>query len=62
MTIVRSSHVPLTLSQAGVFTQDVYEFAESINRTAIGPYHQTVGFSGGYFLVRLCLLAALHAC
>ncbi|KAI0711522.1 FAD-binding domain-containing protein [Earliella scabrosa] len=35
---------------AGVFTQDVYEFAESINRTAIGPYHQTVGFSGGYFL------------
>ncbi|PIL27745.1 hypothetical protein GSI_10898 [Ganoderma sinense ZZ0214-1] len=35
---------------AGVFTQDVYEFADSINRTIIGGYHQTVGFSGGYFL------------
>ncbi|KAI0765219.1 FAD-binding domain-containing protein [Fomes fomentarius] len=35
---------------AGVFTQDVYEFAEKVNRTIIGGYHQTVGFSGGYFL------------
>ena len=41
--------------QAGVFTQDVYEFADSINRTIIGGYHQTVGFSGGYFLVRCSL-------
>ena len=46
------------LSQAGVVTQDLYEFADSVNRTIIGGYHQTIGFSGGYFLVRtpfLCL-------
>ncbi|KAI0371373.1 FAD-binding domain-containing protein [Pilatotrama ljubarskyi] len=35
---------------AGVFTQDVYEFADKVNRTVIGGYHQTIGFSGGYFL------------
>ncbi|RPD55526.1 FAD-binding domain-containing protein [Lentinus tigrinus ALCF2SS1-7] len=35
---------------AGVFTQDVYEFADSVNRTIIAGYHQTIGFSGGYFL------------
>ncbi|TFK90401.1 FAD-binding domain-containing protein [Polyporus arcularius HHB13444] len=35
---------------AGVFTQDVYEYADSVNRTVVAGYHQTVGFSGGYFL------------
>ncbi|KAI1789969.1 FAD-binding domain-containing protein [Ganoderma leucocontextum] len=35
---------------AGVLTQDLYEFADSVNRTIIGGYHQTVGFSGGYLL------------
>ncbi|KAI0751340.1 FAD-binding domain-containing protein [Daedaleopsis nitida] len=35
---------------AGVFTQELYEFADSVNRTVIGGYHQTIGFSGGYFL------------
>ncbi|KAI1782089.1 FAD-binding domain-containing protein [Ganoderma leucocontextum] len=35
---------------AGVITQDLYEFADSVNRTIIGGYHQTVGFSGGYLL------------
>ncbi|KAI0707571.1 FAD-binding domain-containing protein [Cerioporus squamosus] len=35
---------------AGVFTQDVYEYADSVNRTIIAGYHQTIGFSGGYFL------------
>ncbi|KAM5541134.1 hypothetical protein V8D89_005063 [Ganoderma adspersum] len=35
---------------AGVLAQDVYEFADSVNRTIIGGYHQTVGFSGGYFI------------
>ncbi|EIW51643.1 FAD-binding domain-containing protein [Trametes versicolor FP-101664 SS1] len=34
----------------GVLTQDVYEFADSVNRTVIGGYHQTIGFGGGYFL------------
>ncbi|KAI0712970.1 FAD-binding domain-containing protein [Cerioporus squamosus] len=38
---------------AGVFTQDVYEYADSVNRTIIAGYHQTVGFSGGYFLVQV---------
>lgn len=37
--------------QPGVLTQDVYEFADSVNRTVIGGYHQTIGFGGGYFLV-----------
>ena len=37
--------------QAGVLTQDVYKFADSVNRTIIGGYHQTIGFSGGYILV-----------
>ncbi|PIL34928.1 hypothetical protein GSI_02715 [Ganoderma sinense ZZ0214-1] len=35
---------------AGVLAQDVYQFADRVNRTVIGGYHQTVGFSGGYFL------------
>ncbi|KAI0777346.1 FAD-binding domain-containing protein [Trametes elegans] len=35
---------------SSVFTQDVYEFADKVNRTVIAGYHQTVGFSGGYFL------------
>ncbi|KAM5541133.1 hypothetical protein V8D89_005062 [Ganoderma adspersum] len=35
---------------AGVLAQDVYKFADGVNRTIIGGYHQTVGFSGGYFL------------
>ncbi|EJF63609.1 FAD-binding domain-containing protein [Dichomitus squalens LYAD-421 SS1] len=35
---------------AGVVTQDVYEYADGINRTIIAGYHQTIGFSGGYFL------------
>ncbi|PIL34937.1 hypothetical protein GSI_02724 [Ganoderma sinense ZZ0214-1] len=35
---------------AGVLAQDVYAFADSVNRTIIGGYHQTVGFSGGYLL------------
>ncbi|KAI0646623.1 FAD-binding domain-containing protein [Trametes meyenii] len=34
----------------GVLTQDVYEFADKVNRTVIGGYHQTIGFSGGYLL------------
>ena len=38
--------------QAGVLAQDVYKFADSVGRTIIGGYHQTVGFSGGYLLVR----------
>ncbi|RPD55527.1 FAD-binding domain-containing protein [Lentinus tigrinus ALCF2SS1-7] len=35
---------------AGVETQDVYEFADSVSRTVIGGYHETIGFSGGYLL------------
>ncbi|KAI1789988.1 FAD-binding domain-containing protein [Ganoderma leucocontextum] len=35
---------------AGVLTQDLYEFADSVNRTIVAGYHQTVGFSGGYLL------------
>ncbi|KAI0824884.1 FAD-binding domain-containing protein [Trametes gibbosa] len=34
----------------GVMTQDVYAYADSVNRTVIGGYHQTIGFGGGYFL------------
>lgn len=37
--------------QPGALTQDVYEFADAVNRTVIGGYHQTIGFGGGYFLV-----------
>ncbi|TFK79160.1 hypothetical protein K466DRAFT_606358 [Polyporus arcularius HHB13444] len=43
---------------AGVFTQDVYQYADSVNRTIIAGYHQTIGFSGGYFLVRPSSLPA----
>ncbi|KAH9849044.1 FAD-binding domain-containing protein [Lenzites betulinus] len=34
----------------GALTQDVYAFADGVNRTVIGGYHQTIGFGGGYFL------------
>ncbi|KAI0634750.1 FAD-binding domain-containing protein [Trametes polyzona] len=34
----------------GALTQDIYEFADKVNRTVIGGYHQTIGFGGGYFL------------
>ncbi|OBZ77659.1 6-hydroxy-D-nicotine oxidase [Grifola frondosa] len=34
----------------GARLQDVYEFADSINRTFIGGYHQTIGTGGGWFL------------
>ncbi|KAI0777356.1 FAD-binding domain-containing protein [Trametes elegans] len=33
-----------------VITQDLYEFADKVNRTIIGGYHQTIGFSGGYIV------------
>ena len=49
------AHAPI-LPQAGVLTQDVYEFADSVNRTIIAGYHQTIGFSGGYILVRALVL------
>ncbi|KAL7283963.1 hypothetical protein ACG7TL_001235 [Trametes sanguinea] len=35
---------------AGVQTQEVYEFADKVNRTIVGGYHQSIGFGGGYFL------------
>ncbi|KAI0707570.1 FAD-binding domain-containing protein [Cerioporus squamosus] len=35
---------------AGVTTQAVYEYANSVGRTIIGGYHETIGFSGGYIL------------
>ncbi|CCM05083.1 uncharacterized protein FIBRA_07290 [Fibroporia radiculosa] len=34
----------------GAITEDIYEFADSINRTFIGGYHQTIGAGGGYVL------------
>ncbi|OBZ78306.1 hypothetical protein A0H81_02659 [Grifola frondosa] len=37
----------------GARLQDVYEFADSINRTFIGGYHQTIGTGGGWFLVQV---------
>ncbi|KAL6301463.1 FAD-binding domain-containing protein [Sparassis latifolia] len=34
----------------GALTEDIYAFVDSINRTVVGGYHQTIGFGGGYFL------------
>ncbi|KAI0938398.1 hypothetical protein AcW1_001860 [Taiwanofungus camphoratus] len=34
----------------GALLEDVYEFVDSINRTFIGGYHQTIGTGGGWFL------------
>ena len=52
MDLSRSSIYAKPSFKGGVLAQDVYKFADSVNRTIIGGYHQTVGFSGGYFLVR----------
>ena len=54
-TLNARTNAPIS-PQAGVLTQDVYEFADSVNRTIIAGYHQTIGFSGGYILVRSLLL------
>ncbi|KAL7283964.1 hypothetical protein ACG7TL_001236 [Trametes sanguinea] len=35
---------------AGVLTEDIYRFADQVNRTVIGGYHQTIGFAGGFAL------------
>ncbi|CDO71164.1 hypothetical protein BN946_scf184845.g34 [Trametes cinnabarina] len=35
---------------AGVLTQDLYKFADEVNRTVVGGYHQTIGFAGGFVL------------
>lgn len=37
--------------QPGANTEDIFEYVDSINRTFIGGYHQTIGAGGGYFLV-----------
>ncbi|EPT05701.1 hypothetical protein FOMPIDRAFT_1045016 [Fomitopsis schrenkii] len=34
----------------GANTEDIFEYVDSINRTFIGGYHQTIGAGGGYFL------------
>ncbi|KAH9930523.1 FAD-binding domain-containing protein [Epithele typhae] len=43
-------HYDAITVQTGAFTQDVLKFADSVNRTVIAGYHQTIGFSGGYVL------------
>ncbi|KAH9948031.1 FAD-binding domain-containing protein [Amylocystis lapponica] len=35
---------------AGVILEDVYAYADSVNRTFIGGYHQTIGIAAGWVL------------
>jgi FAD/FMN-containing dehydrogenase len=39
---------------AGSSWQDVYEFADQNNLTAVGGYHQTIAASGGWVMVKNC--------
>lgn len=38
-------------SQAGADWQQVYDFADEVNATVIGGYHQTVGAGCGWIMV-----------
>ncbi|TFY61306.1 hypothetical protein EVJ58_g4592 [Rhodofomes roseus] len=44
-----TSYDALTIGP-GANTEDIFEYVDSINRTFIGGYHQTIGAGGGYFL------------
>ncbi|KAH9932267.1 FAD-binding domain-containing protein [Fomitopsis serialis] len=44
-----TSYDALTIGP-GAITEDILEYVDSINRTFVGGYHQTVGAGGGYFL------------
>ncbi len=41
------------VSQAGVVWDSAYTFAEAQGITIVGGYHETVGASGGWVMVRL---------